>query len=521
MYILTIKHLLSKKYFDKATIVSGQQGLTNQIKWIHILESIDIGQLVHGNELILTTGIQLNEEKSFLHFVEQLIEQQVAGLCIEFGKYLNAVPRSVIALADAHHFPILVFHEIVPFIEMTKDVHSSLVNQQYQMMKRLEDYVQEINKLTLRARHYEQILMRLYKYLHMHVVFFTNGQTPTIIPNTHHTQYEALRAHYIKTGQTQYFASYDVVILEEKYGELCIFSIDRPINEFDLLIVDRTVIALSQFLLRSLYIEEKQNLESQLFLEKWLHGQLEKQEITAFIQQQNNRKLPDSMYFVLIEQIKRSKREYDLTYYKMSIRSLFEKHGLLLFIVETKTELIYILADIDAKNLKQRIISCIEKMEDLKKTSHYQHFQTTIAVGQIVKSYEIIDQSFQTAQDTLAIRTQDTALSYFYEDLYLHQIMLQIQRNKAIMDISRNYLHPLLDYDTKHNSHLIETLQVYLQCNGQKNETAEALFIVRQTLYHRLSKIESLIGSDYMTPPKRLMIELMLLATQQAPEKRN
>ena len=160
-------------------------------------------------------------------------------------------------------------------------------------------------------------------------------------------------------------------------------------------------------------------------------------------------------------------------------------------------------------------------MEDLKKTSHYQHFQTTIAVGQIVKSYEIIDQSFQTAQDTLAIRTQDTALSYFYEDLYLHQIMLQIQRNKAIMDISRNYLHPLLDYDTKHNSHLIETLQVYLQCNGQKNETAEALFIVRQTLYHRLSKIESLIGSDYMTPPKRLMIELMLLATQQAPEKRN
>lgn len=82
------------------------------------------------------------------------------------------------------------------------------------------------------------------------------------------------------------------------------------------------------------------------------------------------------------------------------------------------------------------------------------------------------------------------------------------------MDLAKNYLKPLYEYDAKNNGQLIVTLQVYLQCNCLKKETAQKLFIVRQTLYHRLSKIESLIGSDYMLPPKRLAVEIMLLATQ-------
>ena len=266
--------------------------------------------------------------------------------------------------------------------------------------------------------------------------------------------------------------------------------------------------------MRGLYIEETHNLESQLFLEKWLNGQLENSEIKQFIQQQNNYKMLDCQYVVIVEQIKRSKRDYDLTYYKMSIRSLFEKHSFVLFINETKSKLVYIIADTGGKDLKQRIRSCIDKMEQLKTSNYYRQFKTDIAVGQIVKSFLDVNQSFQTANDTLVIRMQDPSLDYFFEDLYVHQILLQIQRNKAIMDISRSYLQPLIDYDAKHKSQLMHTLQVYLECNGQKNEAAEALFIVRQTLYHRLAKIENLIGHDLLTPPKRIMLELMLLAIQ-------
>lgn len=513
MSTFSVQHLLDKQYFKQATLLAGKGGLSNQIKWVHILETPDFDQLIHGNELILTTGIQLTDETRFLPFVQKLIEKNVAGLCIELGLHIQAVPTSIIELADTAHFPIFIFHEIVPFIEITKDIHSSLVNQQYQMIKRLEDYAQEINKLTLHARHYEQILMRLYKYLHMHVVFFTNGQPPTIIPNTHREQYEALRDAYEKNGQSTHFASYDVIILEEKYGELCIFSMEQPLNEFDMLILDRTVIALSQFLLRSLYIEEMQNLESLKFFEQWLTGQLNKQDITHFLKQQHV-KLLDCSYRVIVEKITRTKRDYDLTYYKMSTRPIFEKHEFAVFIYETKQELIYILADTGRKDTKSRLEKALHKIEQLKCSSYSEYFETAFAAGQEVKQYDQIAQSFQTAKDTLDIRTQNAALSYFYEDLYMEHILLQIQRNDVIMAISHDYLQPLVNYDKKYKSQLVTTLRVYLQCNGQKNETAEALFIVRQTLYHRLSKIEQIIGNDFMSAPKRMMLELMLLATK-------
>ncbi|MDY0395840.1 helix-turn-helix domain-containing protein [Virgibacillus halophilus] len=46
----------------------------------------------------------------------------------------------------------------------------------------------------------------------------------------------------------------------------------------------------------------------------------------------------------------------------------------------------------------------------------------------------------------------------------------------------------------------------------QKKETAEKLFIVRQTLYHRLKKIGELIGSDFMKPDNRLALEMAIKA---------
>jgi PucR family transcriptional regulator, purine catabolism regulatory protein len=59
---------------------------------------------------------------------------------------------------------------------------------------------------------------------------------------------------------------------------------------------------------------------------------------------------------------------------------------------------------------------------------------------------------------------------------------------------------------------LMETLKIYLACNGSKKETAKKLFVVRQTLYHRIQKLETLLGSDFMNPEKRLAIEFMIKA---------
>ncbi|RHW33437.1 PucR family transcriptional regulator [Lysinibacillus yapensis] len=381
-------------------------------------------------------------------------------------------------------------------------------------MRRLDDYAQEINKLTLKINHYEQILMRLYKFLGLNVVFNIFGQQSQFIPNIGQSVYERLRKEFNANETSPYFAKCDVNILEESYGEVCIFSEEREITEFDSLVLDRTVIALSQFLLRSLYTEEKQNLESRTFLHSWLDGSVNLMELNSFLNEQNNYKLLNCRYFVLIQKFQRSKQNFDLTYYKLYSRSIFEKNGFAIFLVELPNQLIYIIADLTQQDLKKRIVGCIEKLRVFKRNNYYTQLKMTTAVGQIVNDYQFVSNSFETAKDTLLIRMNSQHLSYFYEDLFIYQIVLQIQKNTSILEMARDFLKPLYDYDLKHKSQLVETLQIYLQCNCMKQETAEKLFIVRQTLYHRLDKIESLLGSDYLLPQKRLALEIMLLTTQ-------
>lgn len=513
-FSFTVKELLTKSHFPKAALISGKSGLKRQIKWVHILETTTIEELIKGNELILTTGIQLKEEATFLRFVQQLIDKQAAALCIECCENIQSVPESVQQLAEQFNFPILVFHEVVPFIEITQYVHTHVINEQFNQIKRLEDYAQEINKLTLKLNHYEQILMRLHQFLDVYVVFHVHGQQPLYTPNHGQSVYEQLCKQSSNENIVPSLAKCDVTILEESYGEVCIFSDTREITEFDILVLDRTVIALSQYLLRSLYTEEKQNMEYRTFLESWLDGTVEAQQLTAFLNEQHNPKLLNCDYFVLIEKIQKSKQNIDLTYYKLYSRGIFEKSGFTIFLIESRQQLVYIVANLMDKDLKRRITNCIDKLHAFRRNNNYSHLKITTGVGQVVDDLHLVAQSFETAKDTLLIRTNARQLSYFYEDIYIYQLVLQMQKNRAIMDMAKNHLKALYEHDAKHKGQLIQTLQVYLQCNCMKQETAEKLFIVRQTLYHRLSKIESFLGADFTLPPKRLTLELMLLATQ-------
>nr|WP_269153049.1 PucR family transcriptional regulator ligand-binding domain-containing protein [Kyrpidia spormannii] len=72
------------------------------VRWVHVLEVSDAADLLHGEELILTTGVGLgrNDELAF-QYVRGLVEKGVSGLCIELGKYFPEVPERVRAFADA------------------------------------------------------------------------------------------------------------------------------------------------------------------------------------------------------------------------------------------------------------------------------------------------------------------------------------------------------------------------------------------------------------------------------------
>ncbi|GAB2676124.1 helix-turn-helix domain-containing protein [Nocardia goodfellowii] len=69
-------------------------------------------------------------------------------------------------------------------------------------------------------------------------------------------------------------------------------------------------------------------------------------------------------------------------------------------------------------------------------------------------------------------------------------------------------IQPLLDYDAQHRTALTETAWAHLEFGANIARTAEELFIHRNTVRQRLTRIGGLLGEDWLDGPRRLEIHL-------------
>jgi PucR family transcriptional regulator, purine catabolism regulatory protein len=517
---LKVADILNRNHFDKAEVIAGVDGLKRIVKWVHVVEVTNIRNLLNGDELILSTGVTWKDNKDlFIAITEQLIEHHAAGLCLEIGTYMSEIPEEVIAIADQHQFPIIVFHKQVPFVDITQDIHSLIINRQYQKITELENYSQSLNKQLLMIESYEDILQFIFSALEVQIIFRLKDQEYEFIPEISPTEQTIIlqELEESKMGRNNHFAFSPINLFGTEYAELTIYSREIAISEFDLLILDRTSTALAQHLLRDLYVEEKKRVEEFEWLHGWFAGEHSIDSITEYLSEYGIKTNTAEAVVLLTKLMSfKEKSNQDVTYIKLLFRSVFEQHGFAVFSVEKRNEIIFILLNQRSKkNRKDRLIKAIEEIKASAFMRKKNSSKILIAAGKFIDQLTDVHKSYQTAIETLRIQQEMTKKEtyHFYEDLHLYRLISQMSKHIDLQELVSEYLQPLIDHDQKYNGKLLETLKMYLECNGSKQETANKLFIVRQTLYHRLQKIENLLGKDFMEHEKRVALEFMLLIT--------
>ncbi|PLT35434.1 PucR family transcriptional regulator ligand-binding domain-containing protein [Bacillus sp. V5-8f] len=517
---MTIEEILRRKYFDKSEMLAGKEGKKRLVKWVHVVESTQITHLLNGNELILTTGLGWKDDETLLiPFIKQLINTHAAGLCIEIGTHISKIPQDVIILANHYNFPIILFHQEVPFVEITHDLHSVIINKQYLLISSIESYSQELNKMLLEVDHYDQILKFLQNYLEVQVLILFNNQEFKACPNI---RGDVLRQLIGKIQESENLSDpcvsrQSIQILGEAYAELAIFSKQRELNEFDLIILDRTATALAQHFLRDLYVEEKKNVEEGTWIRSWLDGEHSDEAIRNQLSFSHPRiKLHGAAVCICkLPPATRNNAVVDRTYFKLLFRTVFEQAGFLIFPTEMQHHLIFIMGDKRSpENWKDRMADAFERIINSERISRKRSSGIAFGVGKYVTNLGDLYKSYKTAKEALVLQdklTQENK-SYFYQDLHMYRILSLIKEHSNLEETVKEYLEPVILYDKQFNGELMVTLKTYLRCNGSKQETSRRLFIVRQTLYHRLEKLEKLLGKDFMQSERRLAIEFMVLA---------
>lgn len=123
---ITVRHLLDLPALG-LSLLAGKEGLDRSIRWAHTSELADPTPWLSGDELLLTTGMRLEEsEGAQRSYVRRLADAGLTGLGFGLGFGFDAVPGPMLGEADRAGFPILEVPYPVPFIAITETVSQHL-----------------------------------------------------------------------------------------------------------------------------------------------------------------------------------------------------------------------------------------------------------------------------------------------------------------------------------------------------------------------------------------------------------
>lgn len=90
----------------------------------------------------------------------------------------------------------------------------------------------------------------------------------------------------------------------------------------------------------------------------------------------------------------------------------------------------------------------------------------------------------------------------------IYKLLMGIEDREIIEEYYEKTILPLIEYDNKNDSDLAIVLRSYLRHNGSVKETSDELFVHRNTINYKLSKISEILGLDLSLLNSRLILSL-------------
>lgn len=156
---------------------AGVTGLQRRVRWIHSSEVIEIASLLRGGELLLTGGEMLAgaPPPDQRRYVRQLAERNVAGVAIEIGPSLPALPAAVLSEADSLGFPVIELRRRVPFVDVAEAVNAELVDESVTRLRYGGELAHDLSGVLARGGDLRELLELLGQRTGVPVALFTSA----------------------------------------------------------------------------------------------------------------------------------------------------------------------------------------------------------------------------------------------------------------------------------------------------------------------------------------------------------
>jgi purine catabolism regulator len=126
--VLTLERVLA----GEPEVVAGAGQLDRPVRWVHVAEAPDVGVMLSGGEMVLTTGVLLaGDEDKQAEYIRSLHRAEAAAVVLGLGRAFPAPPDVMRRAAERCGLPMVVLHRPFPFAELTEEVQSRLVRRKF------------------------------------------------------------------------------------------------------------------------------------------------------------------------------------------------------------------------------------------------------------------------------------------------------------------------------------------------------------------------------------------------------
>lgn len=479
-------------------VVAGHENLDRPIRWAHAGEVPKIASLLSGGELLLTTGMGIGSHADAQRrFATELADRRVAAVVVELGEVLPAIPEPLREAAEARKLPLIALRREVHFVDVTEAIHTEIVNRQHRLLRRGQEFQEQLVAIMLAGDGLPEVLGALSRALNGPVylesgdgrLLFHAGDPEGL------TNWEALRT----APDDDALAGLSVAVpmgSGNQPGRLIARRGERPLLELDRIALDHGAAVIALALLRArqeeeLFVRERGNVLDEIVRGTITGTRAERQAALLGFRAEHGLLLPvaadvlgdvgDLVWSAALHDLYADLRGRGLT----SLSGARANSGQLLALVAMRRPE-------DREDVARVVAEAIQAVARRRKRD----------VGVIVGVAAITD--WAGVSDALLLACDAAACArglpqrpwFDAGALELQLLLWRLRHDDALASFVHRNLGPLLDHDRQRKHELLPTLLVLCENGGRKAESARALHLNRQALYHRIGRIENLLEVD-------------------------
>ena len=296
---------------------------------------------------------------------------------------------------------------------------------------------------------------------------------------------------------------------DEVLGFIWAIEIDKILTEGDLDLLIKAADSAKNKLLQLQTRKNKKEEHSQEFFWKLLTGHL-KGEKDIYERFQALKITPSPTFAIAVFQFPEnitSKVEQNISY----LLKTGQLMQILLYTIDCN-QLIVLLSAATIREPHREFIRFVQTFVSTME-ERYEMKGITPVYSSVYEDYQKIGQAYKETLRVLSIKEKfpfETKEIFNYQKLGIYQLFELIIEKRQNEGYENDSLQKLQEYDQKHHSNLVETLEVFLNKDNNINDAAKDLNVHANTLNYRLKRISEIGDVNFKDPNQKMLLYLDL-----------